>query len=110
MFAHTCSAPQPASASLGYVSVHSKSISTYQGKRNIPHVGRWLNRGHKLERNVDQTDERDDGGRDVVPELVSGKNAANEEVDCSVLVSFSIPIESSQLLLSMCGPPLRLSF
>lgn len=88
----------------------------YQDQSNIPHVGRRFNRGQKLESNVDQTDERDDGGRDVVPELVSGKNAANEEVDCSMLVSFSVPSQSpsipivaSRLLLSTCDHPLHLS-
>lgn len=64
---------------------------TYWDQRNIPHVGRRLNRGNKLERNVGQTDECDDSGRNVVEELLSGKNTANKEVDCSMLVSCVLP-------------------
>jgi hypothetical protein len=54
---------------------------------NVPHVGRRLNRWNKLERNVGQADERNDGSRDVVVELVSRDDAADEEIDCSILVS-----------------------
>ena len=93
------------------------------GQDNIPHVGRRLNRGHELERNVDQTDERNDGSRDVVPEPVSANNAADEEVDCGAcwlaggICSPSKPIEAIvvflRLLLIQCisspPPPLLLN-
>jgi len=76
---YTCSAPQPASASLdrpldpGH---HSKL------HRNLPHI-RWrLNAGHEFKRNVPKTDEGNDGPGSVLPPLITHADAANEEVDC----------------------------
>ena len=90
----------------------------YAGQDNIPHIGRRLNRGHKLERNVDQTDERDNSGGDVVPEPFPANDATDEEVDCGMcwlaggLCSPSKPIEAIveflRLFLIPCFPPLPL--
>lgn len=83
--AYTCSAPQPASASLVVVSVHFREEFRAQERRDsVPHVGRRLNRGNEFERGVDETDERKDGGGDVLVPAASKQDAAHEEVDCVV--------------------------
>jgi len=75
----------------------------YQHQRNIPHVGRRLNRRNKLERNVGQANECDDGSGNVVPKLVSREDAANEEVDCGILVSWGFVLPSSSSPLYSCS-------
>ena len=71
----------------------------YQDQRNIPHVGRRLNRGNELERNVGQTDERDDGSGNPVPEFVSREDAANEEVDCIICCQLDVTLSSPSNLI-----------
>jgi hypothetical protein len=56
---------------------------TLQGN-NVPHVGGWLNGRNELERNIDEANERDDAGGDVVVPVCTTQNAADKEVDCVV--------------------------
>jgi len=87
----------------------------FEDQRNIPHVGGRLNRRNELERNVGQADECDDGSGDVVPEFVSREDAANEEVDCVMLVSWGLFFQARRVhcilaaLLFRAIPPLPLS-
>ena len=84
---YTCSAPQPASASLDnhQTSQPSKSRCNEElqdrWRHDLPHVRRGLNTRHEFQRNIRDTDDgRDDTRGDVVP-LGTDHDAADEEVD-----------------------------
>jgi hypothetical protein len=83
LVAYTCSAPQPASASLRDVNICRQVVlPCILHRNNVPHVGGWLNGGNEFERNIDEADKRNDAGGDVVIPVCTTQNAADEEVDC----------------------------
>lgn len=83
---YTCSAPQPASASLHSIRIfHPESQdSRFPPHDNIPHVRGRLNGGNVFQRNVHQTGERDERSGNVVVPVVVQQHTANEEIDCVV--------------------------
>ena len=77
---HTCSAPQPASASLLLLSIMHFFLCTATCS-NAPHV-RWrLNAWNVFQCNVPNADQRDQRASSVFPPVVTHDDAAHEEVE-----------------------------
>lgn len=81
---YTCSAPQPASASLDRT---SDPVYPAKSQQNLPHIRWWLDAGHKFKNNVAKTNEGNDRSRGVLPPLVPHADATDEEIDCRHLES-----------------------